>query len=146
MADAFVEACRAAGRLGIRSLALPRRREPLCETTIVRRRRAGRARRAVLVRILRLLLTLFTFTNLGKTTASISIPPLASVASFISNSRPRSQSAAERKVVAEFHGGEAESWSRVRGPGFWIFLPANIPNSLIINDLLALPNFSELCT
>lgn len=69
MADAFVEACRAAGRLGIRSLALARRREPLCETTIVRRRRAGRARRAVLVGILRLFLTLFSFIDLGETTA-----------------------------------------------------------------------------
>jgi len=70
VADAFdpLEACRAAGRLGIRSLALARRRDPLCETTVARRRRIGRARRAVLVRILRLVLTLFTFTNLGKTT------------------------------------------------------------------------------
>jgi len=67
MTDAFdpLEACRAAGRLGIRSRALARRREPLCETTIVRPRRAGRVRRVVLVRILLLLLTLFTFINLG---------------------------------------------------------------------------------
>ncbi len=114
-----LEACRAVGRLGIRSLALARFREPLCETTIVRRRRAGRERRAVLVRILRLLLTLFTFTNLGKTIPALPIPPLASVHSFISNSPTESQSVAVQSV------GEVRiRYNQIKlsdgfGPCFW---------------------------
>ena len=63
------EVCRVVVRLERRSLAFARRREPLCEPTIVRRRRNRRVRREVPVLVRRFVLTLFSFINLRETSA-----------------------------------------------------------------------------
>ena len=63
------EVCRVVDRLERRSLAFARRREPLCETTIVRLRRNCRLRREVRVLIRLFVLTLLSFINLRETNA-----------------------------------------------------------------------------